>query len=73
MKKPEIRARIDKAFAEHLKRTGINQDRVIRELVRITLVNPTDVINMDEAVPASYRPRGLSDLPYVRPRYFGIG
>jgi phage terminase small subunit len=49
MKKPEIRTRIDKALAERSKRTGINADRVILELAKIAFVNPTDVINMDEA------------------------
>ncbi len=47
--KPHIRARVEKALAERSRRTGINQDRVIRELARIALVNPVDVINMDEA------------------------
>ena len=32
MSKPSIRACIDQAIAERSKRTGINQDRVIREL-----------------------------------------
>jgi phage terminase small subunit len=49
LSKPHIRARVEKELAERSKRTGINQDRVIRELARIALVNPVDVINMDEA------------------------
>ena len=28
---------------------GINQDRVLRELARLAFVNPTDVINMEDA------------------------
>ena len=47
--KPHIRARVDEALAERSKRTGINQDRVVRELARIAFVNAPDVINMDEA------------------------
>lgn len=47
--KPNIRACIDKALAERSKRTGINQDRVVRELARIALVNPPDVINALDA------------------------
>lgn len=47
--KPNIRAYIDKEIAERSKRTGINQDRVIRELARIAFVNANDVINIDEA------------------------
>lgn len=47
--KPMVRARIDAALAERSKRTGINADRVLRELGRIAFVNPIDVINFDHA------------------------
>jgi len=46
--KPNIRTYIDKVMAERSKRTGINQDRVIRELARIAFINPNDVMNLDE-------------------------
>jgi len=49
MKKPQIRARIDTALAARSKRTGVNADRVVRELARVAFVNPSDVINMDSA------------------------
>ncbi|MDY0256240.1 terminase small subunit [Gudongella oleilytica] len=49
LKKPEIRACIEKAMAERSKRTGINADRVLRELARIAFVNAADVINFDSA------------------------
>lgn len=49
MKNPYISARIDQAMAERSRRTGISQDRVIRELARLAFVNPTDVINMKDA------------------------
>ena len=49
MNKHEIRARIDQSLAERSKRTGINADRVIKELARIALVNPPDVINALDA------------------------
>jgi len=44
-----IRAHVDKVMAEQSKRTGINADRVIKELARIALVNPMDVINANDA------------------------
>lgn len=47
--KPHIRACIEKAMAEQSKRTGVNADRVVRELARIAFVNPTDVVNTDKA------------------------
>lgn len=49
LKKPEIRARIDQAMAERSKRTGINADRVLRELGRIAFLNPKDVIDLNTA------------------------
>ncbi|MGX8702062.1 terminase small subunit [Caproiciproducens sp.] len=49
MQKPDIRARIDKAIAVQSKRTGINADRVVRELARIALLNPKNVINFEDA------------------------
>ena len=49
LKKPEIRARIDKAMAERSKRTGVNADRVVRELARVAFVNASDVIDMNKA------------------------
>lgn len=44
-----IRARIDKEMAERSKRTGINADRVLRELARVALVNAPDVIEIGTA------------------------
>lgn len=50
MRKPQIRARIDTALAARSKRTGVNADRVVRELARVAFVNPSDVIDMDSAM-----------------------
>ena len=49
LKKPDIRARIDKGVAEQARRTGINADRVLRELGRIAFVSAPDLIDMDSA------------------------
>jgi phage terminase small subunit len=49
LQKTRIKNAIDKAMAERSRRTGINQDRVLRELAKVAFVNATDVINMDEA------------------------
>lgn len=49
LKKPEIRACIEKAMAERSKRTGVNQDRIIMELAKIGFLNPKDLVNFDEA------------------------
>jgi len=47
--KISIREAIDKAIAERSRRTGITQDRVLRELAKVAFVNATDIINMDDA------------------------
>jgi len=44
-----IRARIDEAMAELSRRTGVNQERVIRELARLAFVNAPDVIDVKSA------------------------
>lgn len=49
LSKLNIRARIDQALAERAARTGVNADRVIRELARIAFVNAPDIINFDDA------------------------
>nr|DAG31478.1 MAG TPA: Terminase small subunit [Caudoviricetes sp.] len=40
-----IQEAISKAMAERSRRTGINQDRVIRELARIAFVNMTNIVD----------------------------
>lgn len=42
----KVRAYIDQRMAEHSRRTGINQERIIRELARLALVNPANVVDM---------------------------
>ena len=49
LKKPDVKARLDKAMAERSKRTGVNQDRIIRELARVAMLNAPDVINLTDA------------------------
>lgn len=49
LKDPMVAKEIDKQMAERSKRTGINQDRVVRELARIAFVRATDVITPDDA------------------------
>lgn len=50
----KVRAYIDERMAELSKRTGVNQERIIRELARIAFVNPPDVVDMDEATISPY-------------------
>lgn len=47
--KPEIRARIDAAMAELSRRTGANQERIVRELAKVAFVNAADVVDFENA------------------------
>lgn len=47
--KTRVLNEIKTAMAERSRRTGISQDRVIRELARIAFVNAADVINTKDA------------------------
>jgi len=49
LKKPQIRACIDKALAEQSKRTGVTADRVVRELAKVAFVNSDDVVDFNSA------------------------
>lgn len=44
-----IKAAVDQEMAERSKRTGINADRIVRELAKIALVNTGKVINVEDA------------------------
>jgi len=45
LQKTRVSRHLRTELAKRSKRTGINQDRVIKELARIALVNPTNIIN----------------------------
>lgn len=49
LRKPQIRARIDRALAVQSKRTGVTADRVVRELAKVAFANSQDVVNYDDA------------------------
>lgn len=45
LKKPEISKAIAHAMAERSKRTGVSQDRIVRELAKIAFSNLTDIVD----------------------------
>ena len=49
VKKSQVKQAIDEALAIQSRRTGITADRVLQELAKLAFINPTDVINLDEA------------------------
>lgn len=72
LKKPEIRAHIDKAIAKRSKRTGVNADRVVQELAKIAFVNASNVIDADGAtLKADAAPEDLAAIQSVKVKTFG--
>jgi len=49
LRNPKVRAYIDQRIAELSRRTGVTQERIIRELARIAFLDPTQLIDMDTA------------------------
>lgn len=47
LRNPKVRAYIDERMAELSRRTGVTQERIIRELARIAFLDPTKLVNMD--------------------------
>jgi len=47
--KPHVRARVDQLLAERSARTGVTQDRVVRELARIAFLDPTQLVDINDA------------------------
>jgi len=45
-----IHAHIDRRLAEASKRTGVNEQRIVRELARISFANPTNAIAADGSI-----------------------
>ena len=72
MKKPEIKACIDKAMAERSRRTAVNADRVLMELAKVAFVNASDVIDADTAtVKADALPEDTVAIQSVKVKTFG--
>jgi phage terminase small subunit len=57
--KPSIKAEVDKVLAERSKRTGITQDRVLREIAKLAFFKSSDVV---EFGPSGVKVRHSSDV-----------
>lgn len=78
LSKPVIKNAIDKELAERSRRTGVNADRVIREIAKIAFVNPANIINFDSAtVAANVSPDDTAAIAAIRikhiPTQDGVG
>lgn len=70
-----VRAAIDKAIAERSRRTGVNADRVVRELAKLGFANITDVVDLKTAkVKEGASEDDLSCIQSIKikPNEFGI-
>ena len=45
-----VKSTVDKMIAERSRRTGINADRVIREIAKIAFVNAGEIVDLDTAL-----------------------
>lgn len=71
LKKPDIRASIDKAIAERSRRLGLNQDRILLELAKIALLNPQQVVNLNDAtIREDALPEDLAAVASVKVKRF---
>lgn len=67
-----VKKEIDKAMAERSRRTGVNADRVVRELAKIAFVNAVDVIDHETAtVKADASPDDTAAIQSVKVKTFG--
>lgn len=66
LKKPDIRACIDKAMAERSRRIGVNQDRVVLELAKIAFVKMTDIVDSNGKIKDTATDDDLSCIESVR-------
>lgn len=61
-----IHAHIDRRLAEASKRTGLNADRVVRELARISFANPAKVIAADGSIVADASEDDLAAIQSIK-------
>ena len=72
LSKPVIRAQIDRAMAERSKRTGVNAERVVKELAKIAFVNAAEVIDPKTAtVKEDALPEDTAAIQSVKVKTFG--
>ncbi len=64
--KPNIQNAIAKAIAERSKRTGVNQDRVIRELAKLAFVKMTDVVDAQGKIKEDANEDDLSCIESIK-------
>ncbi len=64
--KPNIQNAIAKAIAERSKRTGVNQDRVIRELAKLAFVKMTDVVDAQGKIKEDANEEDLSCIESIK-------
>lgn len=72
LQKTSVQNAINMKIAERSKRTGINADRVIREIAKIAFVNAADLIDFDTAtIDSNAVNDDTAAIQSVKVKYFG--
>lgn len=62
----KIQGTIAEHMAERSKRTGVNQDRIVRELAKIAFVNLTDIVDEEGRIRSNATDEDLSCLESIK-------
>lgn len=62
----KIQGTIAEHMAERSKRTGVNQDRIVRELAKIAFVNLTDIVDKEGRIRSNATDEDLSCLESIK-------
>jgi phage terminase small subunit len=66
LSKPYIASAIETALAERSRRTGVNADRVVRELAKIAFLNPADVVDSHGQIKENASPDDLACIQSIK-------
>ena len=62
----KVQGTIAEHMAERSKRTGVNQDRIVRELAKIAFVNLTDIVDEEGRIKSNATDEDLSCLESIK-------
>lgn len=72
LKKPQIQKAVARAMAERSRRTGVNADRVVRELAKVAFANAGDLIDAKDAtLKADAAPDDLAAIQSIKVKDMG--
>lgn len=66
LQKTSVSGAIEAALAERSRRTGVNADRVVRELAKIAFLNPADVVDSYGRIKENASPDDLACIQGIK-------